>query len=104
MAIEVTEEGTPTARRGNSGSQTEGGHRVAASSKTASASTEGAASATDSPADAPPEPEGWRTWKCGLRVLLLLLVLAAVAYIVVDSLTTMQLTKWFEDFLRWLRA
>ena len=54
--------------------------------------------------EGPPEAEGWRTWKCGLRVLLLLVVLAAAAYIVVDSLTTMQLTKWFEDFLRWLRA
>lgn len=104
MTIEVTEEGTPTARPGLSGSEAQSARRVAAFSKPTSVSPEQEPDGSEGSTDAPPQAEGWRTWKCGLRILLLLVVLAAVAYIVVDSLTTMQLTKWFEDFLRWLRA
>ncbi|KAA0150174.1 hypothetical protein FNF29_05414 [Cafeteria roenbergensis] len=104
MTIEVTKEGTPVASPGRPDSQAASSARVAASGTTASVSPERPAGAAGSRAGAPPDAEGWRTWKCGFRVLLLLVVLAAAAYIVVDSLTTMQLTKWFEDFLRWLRA
>jgi len=74
-------------------------------SSTGSGALRGRAAAHNPDDDAKPESSGCcrLTWPCAGRSLALLAIIGLAAYVVIDSMTTMHLTRWYEGFLEWLR-
>jgi hypothetical protein len=49
-------------------------------------------------------PQGSCSRPCITKSAILVLIVALITLVIVDSLTTMHLMDWFEEFLAWLRG